>query len=52
MANTGVNLPGGYGGLVRFSDEYASKINLKPEYIIGFIILIIVLRVLLPVFFK
>lgn len=52
MADTGVNLPGGFGGLTRFSEEYESKINLKPTHVIGFVILIILFRVLLSVFYK
>jgi len=31
-----VNLPGGFGGLMRFSEEYESAFNLKPTYVIGF----------------
>ena len=46
-----VNLPGGFGGLTRFSEEYESKINIKPTYVIGFIVLIILFRISLGVFF-
>jgi len=52
MANQGVQLPGGFGGLMRFNEEYASKFNLKPTHVIVFIILIIAFRVFLSVFFK
>jgi len=41
----GVNLPAGFGGLTRFKEEYASRFNLKPVHVIGFIILIIVFRI-------
>lgn len=45
-------MPAGFGGLTRFKEEYASRINLKPTHVIGFIVLIIVLRILLPYFFN
>ena len=49
--SSGVQLPGGFGGLMRFSEEYSSKINLKPTHIIVFIILIIAFRVFLKMFY-
>lgn len=51
MADNRVNLPGGFGGLTRFSEEYESKFSLKPTHIILFIILIIAMRIALPIFF-
>jgi preprotein translocase subunit Sec61beta len=48
----GVNLPGGFGGLMRFNEEYSSAINLKPIHVIMFIILIIGFRISLPFFFS
>ncbi len=47
MANTGVNLPSGFGGLMRFNEEYSSIFNLKPIHVILFIILIIGFRITL-----
>jgi len=47
-----INLPGGFGGLMRYSEEYESKIMLKPMHVIIFIILIIGLRIALPIFLK
>ncbi len=52
MAENKVNMPSGFGGLMRFKDEYESKFSLKPTHVIGFIILIIVFRILLGVFLK
>jgi|TARA_Y100000310_G_scaffold70609_1_gene66308 preprotein translocase subunit Sec61beta len=46
-----VNLPGGFGGLTRFSEEYESKFNLKPTHVIVFIILIVMFRVFLGVIY-
>jgi preprotein translocase subunit Sec61beta len=47
-----VNLPSGYGGLVRFKEEYASFVNLKPTHIIFFLILLVAFRVGLGLFVK
>lgn len=46
-----INLPGGFGGLMRYSEEYTSYINLKPTHVIVMIILIIGLRILMPFVF-
>jgi len=51
MAENKINLPAGFGGLTRFSEEYESLINLKPTHVIIFVILIVLLRIILPVFF-
>jgi len=48
--NQGVNLPGGFGGLVRFNEEYESKIKFKPSHIIIFIVLIILFVLALNIF--
>ena len=52
MADSGVNVPSGFGGLVKFKDEYQSKLNLKPVHVIIFIILIVVFRIALGIFIK
>jgi preprotein translocase subunit Sec61beta len=52
MADNSVNMPSGFGGLMRFKEEYSSIFNLKPIHVIAFIILIIVFRILLGVFLK
>ena len=41
----GINLPGGFGGLVSYKEEYKSKFMLKPTHVIGFIIAIVLLRI-------
>lgn len=51
MASESVQMPGGFGGLTRFSEEYASKINLKPIHIIIFVALIVAFRFILGLFF-
>jgi len=45
MADNPISLPGGYGGLTRFSEEYESKFNLKPTHVIVMIVLIILFRI-------
>ena len=41
MANK-INLPGSFGGLMRYDEEYKSKFMLSPGQVIGFVIFIIV----------
>ena len=45
MANNQVHMPGSFGGLMRFQDEYASRINIKPAHVVAFVILIIAFRI-------
>ena len=47
-----VNLPGGFGGLMRYSEEYDSYVNLKPSYVVLFVILIVAFRIVMPYIFK
>jgi len=51
MADNKINMPSGFGGLMRYSEEYEIKFNLQPTHVIIFVILIIALRVALPFFF-
>jgi preprotein translocase subunit Sec61beta len=52
MANSNtVNMPGVFGGLTRFNEEYESMIMMKPSTVILFIILIVALRIALPYIF-
>lgn len=46
----GMSMPAGFGGLMRYSEEYSSKINLTPTHVIIAIVLVIALRILLPAF--
>jgi preprotein translocase subunit Sec61beta len=52
MADSGVNVPSGSGGLVRFKEEYPSKFNLKPAHVVIFVLLLVVFRVALQIFVK
>lgn len=51
MVENKVSMPAGFGGLMRFSEEYSSIFRLKPTHIIAFIILIIGFRIFLGMFF-
>lgn len=42
-----IHMPGAFGGLMRFDEEYDSKFNIKPVHVIAFVILIVAFRVLL-----
>ena len=48
-----MNIPASSGGLVRYFDEYKSKIQIRPEVVIGVIIAVIafvvIIRKVLPV---
>lgn len=50
MAQDKIQLPSGMGGLVRYYDEYKSKIAFKPGTIILFIILVILIEILLHIY--
>ena len=47
MAKDRVSMPSGIGGLVRYFDEYKSKIEFKPGHIVVLCIIVIVLVILL-----
>lgn len=42
MARRSSKLPASYGGLVRYFDEYRSKIVIKPEHVIIFTLFVII----------
>lgn len=48
--NDKVNMPSGMGGLVRYFDDYKSKIEFQPGHVIVFILIIMVLIILLATF--
>ena len=51
MASEGISMPSGFGGLLRYNEEYPSKFKMKPEYVIVFVILVIAFSVCLRIFF-
>lgn len=46
-----IHMPAGFGGLMRYDEEYSSVFSLKPIHVVIFVILILALRLLLPLFF-
>ncbi len=46
-----ISTPSGFGGLMRYNEEYPSKFKLTPTHVIAFIISIIIFVVVLNVFF-
>ncbi len=51
MAGDNINMPSGFGGLMRYNEEYDSKFKFKPVGVIVFIILVIIFVVVLNIFF-
>jgi len=51
MADTNINVPSGFGGLLRYNEEFESKFTLKPVHVIGFAIFIILFRIVLSMIF-
>ena len=47
MAQEKVKMPSGMGGLVRYFDDYKSKIEFKPEHVIIAIVVVIIAEILL-----
>ena len=50
MAKNNISMPGSFGGLVRYSEEYDSKLMLKPEHVVLMIALTIVFVIILKLF--
>ena len=42
-----MQMPSGMGGLVRYFDEYKSKINFKPGTIVIFIVIVLIIEFML-----
>jgi len=42
-----IRMPSGMGGLVRYFDEYKSRLQIKPAHVIALIILVILIEVFL-----
>ena len=51
MADNRIQMPAGFGGLMRFSEEYKSKFTLKPAHVIAFVILILAFRIFLDLIY-
>ncbi len=47
MGQDKISMPSGMGGLVRYFDEYKSKIEFKPGHIVILCIIVIVIMIIL-----
>lgn len=47
-----VHMPSGFGGLMRYDEEYETKLRLKPIHVIAFVVLIVAFRIALALFLK
>jgi len=47
MASDRIQMPSGMGGLVRYFDEYKSKIEFKPGHIIILCVIVIIVMIFL-----
>ncbi len=47
MAQDKISMPSGMGGLMRYFDEYKSRIRIKPGHIIIMCVVVIVIMVFL-----
>jgi preprotein translocase subunit Sec61beta len=47
MAQDKISMPSGMGGLVRYFDEYKSKIKFKPGHIIVLCVAVIIIMIVL-----
>ncbi len=47
MAQEKISMPSGMGGLVRYFDEYKSRIEFKPGHIIVLCLVVMVIMILL-----
>jgi len=50
MGSDKISMPSGMGGLVRYFDDYKSKIEFKPGHIVVLIIIVVVIMILLYTF--
>lgn len=50
MADNKISMPGGFGGLMRYDDEYKSRFMLSPNQVVGFIVIILLFILGLKVF--
>jgi len=47
MADDRISMPSGMGGLMRYFDEYKSKIQIKPMHVLFLIVLFIALEIVI-----
>jgi preprotein translocase subunit Sec61beta len=50
MVDSKIQMPGVFGGLMRYDEEYRSRFMISPAQVVGFIVLIILFVVALKIF--
>jgi len=50
MADNKIQMPGAFGGLMRYDEEYTSKFMLSPAVVVAFIVAIIAFVLLFKIF--
>jgi len=51
MADNVISTPSGFGGLMRYNEEYPSRFKLSPTHVVAFIIAIILFVIVLNIMF-
>lgn len=49
MSDNKISMPGTFGGLMRYDDEYESKFKISPWHVVGFIVVLIVFVIALKI---
>ena len=50
MAQDKISMPSGMGGLMRYFDEYKSKIRIKPGHIIIMCVVVMIIMIFLYIY--
>ena len=50
MAENKISIPSGFGGIMRYDQEYTSRFMLSPYHVVGFIVLVVLFVVGLKLF--
>ena len=51
MADNGISTPAGIGGLMRFNEEYPSRLKISPEQVVILIVAVIVIMTVIKLMF-
>lgn len=50
MANDKISMPSGQGGLMRYFEDYKSKVSLKPGHVIVLVVVVMILIIILHIY--
>ncbi|MDP3881708.1 MAG: preprotein translocase subunit Sec61beta [Nanoarchaeota archaeon] len=51
MADSNISMPGAFGGLIRYDEEYQSKFMISPTQVIIFVVLVMLFVIFMKMFF-